>query len=115
MKFEFEYDIRDGQFDLYQRGGDNYLARRTDGIVKGNIGPNSPLNMLYPVARTSFTNLVKESFEDAFKQFIQMFHSNLKEGSTFKVRNMKDGYSLEGAVAFDWQDKAKPILILYNP
>lgn len=122
LEFKFEYEINNKNFNLYQRGGDDYITMDCNGKIRGNISlNNSELNMLYPVAKVDFMRQVKESFKDAFAQFLQRFHPDVREDVVFKfsLKNLRDANSenlLKGTPKINRKD-SKIVLesISYEP
>ena len=72
----FEFEDKDDNFNLYERGGDRHieLNRRFNEPLRGSWGGNSDeLDVLYPVAQVSASNNSEDDFRSALGEFVKIF------------------------------------------
>ena len=71
VRLDFEYEKKDGKFNLYERGGTCYLTRDLSGEIRANGSlPNQELDLLFPVAQINDNS---GSIEDLTKKAIDFY------------------------------------------
>ena len=68
-----EYEIVNGRFNLYERGGKRYLSIDGCGLQSCINLRRKTLEILYPVAQVEATGNVQECLEKALSQFVELF------------------------------------------
>lgn len=102
MVFEFEYEIRKGKLNLYERGRSRYLKKNRGGKIEGGISlANESLDVLFPVAHVRMGKSLEETILKALKQFEGLFYYPPGLTKTdYIVKDMESDKKFEGTISF---------------